>query len=278
MIHIIRPINLLLLLAVLFTLWFRLCVPNLAEAKLIEFILISVSVISIAAAAYIINDIIDSETDKINKPKKVYVDKYISKKNALILYIFLNAVAITAATFVLDPFIIIISVFSIALLYLYSLKLKQSIFWGNLIVALLSALPILEMYIFFKPFGLEMEFIAYALFAFLTSLIREIVKDKEDAEGDLKSGINTLANSISEKQLKIILMSINSLLLLSLLCFLFLLKIETIITLGIYLMTMVLPGILLFFLIGRLKNKKSYSNTSLYLKVYMFLGLIRLWL
>ena len=278
MIHIIRPVNLLLLLAVLFTLWFRLCVPNLAEAKLVEFILISVSVISTAAAAYIINDIVDSETDKINKPKNVYVDKYISKKNALIIYIFLNAVAISAATFVLDPFIIIISVFSIALLYLYSLKLKQSIFWGNLTVALLSALPILEMYVFFKPFGLEMEFIAYALFAFLTSLIREIVKDKEDAEGDLKTGINTLANSISEKHLKIILMSVNGLLLLSLLSFLFLLEIETNINLGIYLMTMVLPCILMFFLIVRLKNKKSYSNTSLYLKVYMFLGLIRLWL
>jgi 4-hydroxybenzoate polyprenyltransferase len=204
--------------------------------------------------------------------------KYISKKNALILYIFLNALAITAALLVLDPFIIIISVFSIALLYLYSLKLKQSIFWGNLTVALLSALPILEMYVFFKPFGLEIEFIAYALFAFLTSLIREIVKDKEDAEGDLKSGINTLANSISEKHLKIILMSVNSLLLISLLSFLFLLKIETNIALGFYLMSMILPGILLFFLIGRLKNKKSYSNTSLYLKIYMFLGLIRLWL
>ncbi len=278
MFNILRPINLLLLLAVQFTLWFRLCVPNVVEAKLMEFILICISVICTAAAAYIINDIVDIATDKINKPQKVYIKNYASKKKAFIAYFMLNAAAITAAIFVFDLFIIIITISSIALLYLYSSKLKQTIFWGNLTIALLSALPVLELYIFFRPSNADNEFLAYALFALLTTLLREIVKDREDSEGDLKSGIKTLANSISENKLKIVLYAVNGSLTICLVCFLFFIKDINISSFLLYMVTMILPALLIFVLIYKLKNNFTYSRLSLSIKIYMFLGLIRLWI
>ena len=278
MFNILRPINLLLLLAVQFTLWFRLCVPNVVEAKLMEFILICISVICTAAAAYIINDIVDIATDKINKPQKVYIKNYVSKNKAFIAYFMLNAAAITAAIFIFDLFIIIITISSIALLYLYSSKLKQTIFWGNLTIALLSALPVLELYFFFKPSNADNEFLAYALFAFLTTLLREIVKDKEDSDGDLKSGIKTLANSISENKLKIVLYAVNGSLTICLVCFLFFIKDINISSFLLYMVTMILPALLIFVLIYKLKNNFTYSRLSLSIKIYMFLGLIRLWI
>jgi 4-hydroxybenzoate polyprenyltransferase len=277
MFHILRPINLLLLLAVQFTLWFRLSVPNVVEAKLMEFILICISVICTAAAAYIINDIVDIATDKINKPQKVYIKNYASKKKAFIAYFMLNAAAITAAIFVFDLFIIIVTISSIALLYLYSSKLKQTIFWGNLSIALLSALPVLEIYFYFSPINVNIDFFGYALFALLTTLLREIVKDREDSEGDLKSGIKTLANSISVNKLKMVLYAVNGSLTICLVCFLFFMKDININIFLLYMVTMVLPALLIFVLIYKLKTQYTYSRLSLFIKIYMFLGLIRLW-
>lgn len=278
MFRILRPINLLLLQAVLLTLWYRLCVPNLAEAKFREFILICISVICTAAAAYIFNDIIDIPTDKINKPQKVFIKNHKGRKKAFALYFFLNAVAIIAALFIFDLFVFIITISSIAFLYLYSLKLKQTIFWGNLTIAILSALPVLEIYYFFKPLNVDNEFFAYAIFAFLTTLLREIAKDKEDSDGDLKSGIKTLANSISDSKLKFVLFAVNCSLFICLVCFLFIFNKYTMLSILVYLLLMILPALIIFALINKLKNQSNYSRLSFFIKIYMFLGLIRLWI
>jgi 4-hydroxybenzoate polyprenyltransferase len=144
-------------------------------------------------------------------------------------------------------------------------------------IALLSALPVLEIYYFFKPLNVDNEFFAYALFAFLTTLLREIVKDKEDSNGDLKSGIKTLANTISDSKLKMVLLTVNSALLICLVGFLFFLNDFTMLTFWVYMVIMILPALLIFVLIYKLKNH-TYSRLSLFIKVYMFLGLIRLWI
>jgi len=277
MLGIFRPINLLLLFAVQFTLWFRLCIPNMSEAKYLDFALICFSVLFAAAAGYLINDIFDVESDKINKPEKVYVGTKISKKNAFFLYYVLNAASVFSALLLWNSIIIIITVLSILLLFLYSKKLKQSFFVGNLSIAFLSLIPIVEIFLYFEPNGIENEFIAYALFAFLTTLAREIVKDKEDSEGDLKMGIHTMANIVSGKKIKQYLLTINTLLLIGLVSFLILLKHYNLIPILVYCFLMILPSMLLNVRIINLRTKSDYSKLSKYLKIYMFLGLIRLW-
>jgi len=277
MIGILRPVNLLLLLAVQFTLWYKLCTPNYDISTLLSFFLFSFSVICTAAAGYVINDIIDTKTDLINKNGKVYIDIKISKKNAILLYYLLNIFALASAIILLDFVIISFTVVAIFLLYIYSKSLKNTVLIGNMTIALLSALPVLEIYYFFKPLNVDNEFFAYALFAFLTTLLREIVKDKEDSNGDLKSGIKTLANTISDSKLKMVLLNVNSALLICLVGFLFFLNDFTMLTFWVYMVIMILPALLIFVLIYKLKNH-TYSRLSLFIKVYMFLGLIRLWI
>jgi 4-hydroxybenzoate polyprenyltransferase len=277
MIGILRPVNLLLLLAVQFTLWYKLCTPNYDISTLLSFFLFSFSVICTAAAGYVINDIIDTKTDLINKNGKVYIDIKISKKNAILLYYLLNIFALASAIILLDFVIISFTVVAIFLLYIYSKSLKSTVLIGNMTIALLSALPVLEIYYFFKPLNVDNEFFAYALFAFLTTLLREIVKDKEDSNGDLKSGIKTLANTISDSELKMVLLTVNSALLICLVGFLFFLNDFTMLTFWVYMVIMILPALLIFVLIYKLKNH-TYSRLSLFIKVYMFLGLIRLWI
>lgn len=277
MIGILRPVNLLLLFAVQFTLWYKLCTPNYDISTFLSFFLFSFSVICTAAAGYVINDIIDTKTDLINKNGKVYIDIKISKKNAILLYYLLNIFALASAIILLDFVVISFNVLAIFLLYIYSKSLKSTVLTGNITIALLSALPVLELYFFFKPSNADNEFLAYALFAFLTTLLREIVKDKEDSNGDLKSGIKTLANSISDSKLKMVLLTVNSALLICLVGFLFFLNDFTMLTFWVYMVIMILPALLMFVLFYKLKNH-TYSRLSLFIKVYMFLGLIRLWI
>lgn len=277
MFGIFRPLNLLLIFTVQFTLWYKLCFVNSELYSIINFFVLSFSVIFTAAAGYVINDLFDVATDRINKVDKVFIERKISKKNALIIYYLLNTSALALSVFLLDIVLIAITIASIFLLYFYSKRLKSAILTGNLSIAILSALPVLEIYYHFKS-NQALEFWAYALFAFFSTLLREIVKDKEDIEGDLKSGIKTFANSVSEKKLKVFLFVLNSCLILSLAGLLFYHPKEGLSFYLTYTLLMILPAIVIFILIFISKNKKSYSNLSLYIKIYMFIGLIRLWI
>jgi len=278
MIGIFRPVNLLLLFAVQFTLWHRLCLHHHATAEIFNFILLTISVICCAAAGYVINDIFDIETDRINKTDRVFIDRKISKKNAFMLYNLLNCWALGSAVALQDIKIILITSAAILLLFFYSKNLKNTILTGNLTVALLSILPIIEIYLYFDAGNSKSEFAAYAIFAFLTTVLREIVKDREDQDGDLKSGVKTLANSISNKKLKLVLFILNILLLATLVGFIFYLNNFKTPYFLIYILLMIIPSLIIFALIIRLKYQSDYSFLSLFIKIYMFLGLILLWI
>lgn len=94
------------------------------------------------------------------------------------------------------------------LLYFYSASYKRQFLVGNIVVALLSAMvPMLvalyewpALYRYYSansltPPQLGLVFYwtgGFAIFAFLTTLTREIIKDIEDFEGDMAYGMNTL--------------------------------------------------------------------------------------
>ena len=82
-----------------------------------------------------------------------------------------------------------------SLLCLYNLKLKAMPLWGNLAVAALCALAI-----YFPEVPRSPDFTAFpALFAFLTTLAREVAKDAEDMRGDAAIGYSTLPLRFGEK-------------------------------------------------------------------------------
>ena len=91
---------------------------------------------------------------------------------------------------VVSPYIFLINVFSITLLWFYSERFKRMPFIGNFIVSLLTGFSLLILTIHF-PVNRHLVFI-YAVFSFFISLIREIVKDMEDIKGDEAHGCRTL--------------------------------------------------------------------------------------
>ncbi|NBU81295.1 MAG: prenyltransferase [Flavobacteriaceae bacterium] len=173
--------------------------------------LLVLATVLIAAAGYVINDILDQETDYDNDKENVIVGKYISEKTAYNLYFILNITGVGIGYYLASVIhkpsfagaFIIIS----ATLYMYATSLKQMLLIGNIIVALLLSFSVFIIGLFdllpatYEGNQTEMGvmfsiLIDYAVFAFIINLIREIVKDMEDVEGDFNNEMSTLPITI----------------------------------------------------------------------------------
>jgi 4-hydroxybenzoate polyprenyltransferase len=172
-----------------------------------QYVLLVFATMSIAAGGYIINNIIDVETDTENKPENVIVGKFISEIKAYNLYIGFTVIGVAIGFYLSNvinkPSFASIFIIIAATLYFYATSLKQSLLVGNIIVALLLSFSVIIIGIFDlypvtfeenRPFmGLLFSIlIDYAIFAFIINFIREIVKDLQDIEGDSNQGMNTL--------------------------------------------------------------------------------------
>ena len=175
------------------------------------FALLTASFVLLAAAGYIINDLYDLSIDLVNKPDKTFITKGISKRSAIVWYGFMNVLSIVFGLYVSrvvgNYCIFILVVFCVLALFIYSAWLKKTLLAGNILVAAITAASVLELgcasgvlqafkvssssypSVWHSIFWLTL---LYTGFAFIISLIREIVKDIEDMEGDRKFGCRTM--------------------------------------------------------------------------------------
>ncbi|MBD0831691.1 geranylgeranylglycerol-phosphate geranylgeranyltransferase [Aestuariibaculum sediminum] len=176
-----------------------------------------VSTLCIAAAGNIINDICDVETDTINKPNKVLIGKSISEKTAYNLFIILNVTGVglgyyLAASVNRNAFLGIFVIIS-ALLYIYATYLKQLALIGNLVISSLVSCSILIVGVFelipvITPENQNIQLVIFKIifkyvgFAFVINLLREIVKDIEDEQGDREAKMKTLPIVLGRKTTK----------------------------------------------------------------------------
>tara|TARA_B110000003_G_C16573238_1_gene505150 strand:+ start:278 stop:1234 length:957 start_codon:yes stop_codon:yes gene_type:complete len=191
------------------------------------------ALILIVASGYILNDIYDVETDKINKYETRVIEKTIKKSAAFKAYYFLNFLGLVCgfyAAFIVNKiwlgFVFLFFIFS---LWRYSQKNKTSFIIGNIQVAFLIALSIINLGLFellSKGLNIKEEshmifliIMFYAGFSFITTLIREIIKDLEDIEGDKNISADTLAIKFGVKKTNYILLILNSILILVITCF-----------------------------------------------------------
>lgn len=186
--------------------------------------LLIVSVVGIAAGGYVINDYFDVKIDRINRPDNLVVTRIISRDAAMNLFYGLTAVGVIAGTVVawwahswtlLFTYIVIPG-----LLWFYSASYKRMFLVGNLVVAFASAIvPLLvaianadylhHLYqnaLAYSPIVGELYVWTggFAIFAFLLTWVREIVKDIEDIEGDREMECRTLPIVWGDKVAKII--------------------------------------------------------------------------
>ena len=185
----------------------------------LEFFLFVFTTISIAAAGYIINDIYDVETDRINKKNKLIIGVHFQAKTAIIWYFLLNAIALFSGIYLAiiigKPLYSLVFVYCIFFLWRYSKSMKKAFLIGNIHVAILTTLVLINTALFDiipnihfpgnESGGMILKIIlVYAFFSFLLTLIREFVKDIEDKEGDNAINSKTMAIVLGSKKTKII--------------------------------------------------------------------------
>jgi 4-hydroxybenzoate polyprenyltransferase len=169
------------------------------------FLLMVILTVIIAAAGYVSNDYFDRVTDRINKPDKQYIGRQISPGMALAISLMLNFVAL-AGSIVLSnalknglPAILLIT--ALLVTWWYAIHLKKSLLWGNIAVSSMSAGTIVMAWLIENQCAqlpaepakiITRIIIAVGTFAFLLSLVREIIKDMEDMEGDWIIGCKSL--------------------------------------------------------------------------------------
>jgi len=173
------------------------------------FYLLVIASVLIAAAGYIINDYFDLQIDNINKPEKVVVDKILKRRWAIVWHWLLSSIGIAISFYIsykTKSWVIgIANIACVLLLWFYSTTFKKKLLSGNIIIAALTAWVIIVVY-FFCGASLqvwndanyvdERKFfkftMLYAGFAFIVSLIREVIKDLEDKHGDAQYNCRTM--------------------------------------------------------------------------------------
>lgn len=194
---------------------FCILIPNLSSVGFEPqvagnfFVLIIFASIVIAASGNIINDYFDLNIDKINKPDKLVVDKYISRRWVIFWHLLLSLTGIMCSVYVgmkLNLFWLgLANSFCVLLLFIYSASLKKQFLIGNIVVSALTSwvvmiliLPEYEALNKTSTETLEAYYkilrigILYASFSFIISVIREVIKDMEDIDGDRKNGCRTM--------------------------------------------------------------------------------------
>ena len=174
-----------------------------------QLVLIILASVLIAAAGYIINDYFDLNIDQINKPDRVIVNNAVSRRWAIFWHLVFSLLGLFFTVMALPPslfwYLILANLFSILLLWFYSTNFKKQLLIGNVIISILTSWVILILFFSKSPLSVDNIITAdhkeirlfrltmlYAGFAFIISLIREVLKDMEDRIGDARYGCKTM--------------------------------------------------------------------------------------
>lgn len=256
-----------------------------------QFGLLVLATVLIAAAGYVINDIMDQDTDNDNKHKHVIVGRSVSESMAYNLYVGLNVFGVGAGFYLSNviqrPGFAAIFIVIAATLYLYATSLKQMLIVGNILVAMLLSFSVIIIGIFdifpatYEGNQREMATVFsiltdYAIFAFIINLLREMVKDIEDVDGDYNSGMNTLPIVLGVGRTAKVIFALSFLPIVILLYYI-----------NAYFVAnnlWILSGYALIFLVGPLlyftikiysaQKKKEFGHLSLVLKLVLFFGIL----
>jgi geranylgeranylglycerol-phosphate geranylgeranyltransferase len=149
-------------------------------SELKQIILAGVTATFIAGGANAINDYFDIEIDRVNKPLRPLPRGAITLNGVLLLWAVISFAGIAVNLF-LNWGAFAIAVTAVVVLFLYSFYFKGTVLMGNVIVSCMTGLA----FIYGGVVTGRIEYgVPPAVFAFLTNMAREIIKDVEDMEGD----------------------------------------------------------------------------------------------
>ncbi len=276
-----------------------------------QFLLLVLSVVFLAAAGYVINDYFDRKMDLINRPDNVIVGKHINRRTAMTWHVIFNVLAVLLSLYVSwkigHPKFALLFLLTTGILWFYSTSYKQTLLVGNLIVAFLAGclpllVPLYELPVIqkiYRPTLLNYDFnlnhifawvAGFAFFSFISTFLREIIKDMEDFEGDKAYGRNSLPVAIGIKYSKVVVLSLIAVIIFALLYINFVvfpnnvmiryteqtvnpLLLPDKITLLYFIILLIIPLLFLSYLIIKARSQKQYHLASTVTKIIMLLGL-----
>lgn len=294
----LRTTNLLIMVITFYLIKYLVLVPYAVQfdVELLfndwNFLLLVIVTMLTASAGNIVNDIYDVDIDQINKPEKVFINRLISKKNAWRLFFTLNGLAMILIFIVysnIDWFLIWMYPFGFfltwSMLWLYSYRYKKSVIVGNLIVGVfVSFVPwsvcypeLVNTAVGTIPNSPVFMFtgIIYIVFAFVSTILREIIKDIEDMDGDAQFGGKTLPIVYGAKKAKRVGQFVGLLLIAIMTVSTYLLfNIELTISAIYGIVTVIIPTLYVLWALEQASDKKTFHQLSQISKLVMLAGLI----
>lgn len=257
------------------------------------FLILSASSVLIAAAGYIINDYFDLNIDLVNKPSKMVVDRSISRRWAIFFHMFFSVIGILMGFYIalqngnwIVGFANTICVF---FLWFYSTTFKKKLLSGNIMISLLTAWVVFVVYLLTvhqkadvfhlnNPVSQQKLLrlaILYSSFAFIITLIREIVKDIEDMEGDAKYGCRTMP-IVWGVEFSKVFASVWLVILLALLVvvLLYILQFSMWVAAAYNIVLIIIPAAYCMYLLLKAKTVKDFSILSKWIKAVIFTGIL----
>lgn len=289
----IRYQNLLMLALMQFIIRYGLLEPQGLQLALAywQYALLVLSTVLIAAAGYVVNDIFDQQTDGENKPDKAIVGVKIPEEKAYYIYAGLNVTGVAIGFYLSNvierPGFAAIFILIAATLYFYATSLKQMMVIGNIVVALVLALSLLIVIVFdifpatYEGNQQQMANVSsvlfdYAVFAFIINLLREMVKDLEDVNGDYNQGMNTLPIALGVSRTAKIVFGLSIIPVVILFDYINRYYFVNNLYLSVIYAFIFVVAPLIYFTVKMwsAKNTKDFSHLSLVLKLVIFFGVI----
>lgn len=289
--RLIRIENLVFIAGIQLLIKYALLVPFGVDMALsgFHFALLVIATVSLAAAGYIINDIQDGIADQINKPKKVALTQSISEKAAYNYFIGFNVLGVGIGFYLSNyidrPALVAFFIGISALLYIYSTFLKYILVVKNLTISLLAALVLVAVGIFdlmpalteTNQNGLQIMFLIildYAIFAFLLTFLREIVKDIQDMDGDKNADLKTLPIVLGVRRTVSISFVLGLLSIVGVLYYVYQYLYKHPIAILYFLLLVIAPLMVFSIALWSRKTHQEFGQLATLLKVIMALGIL----
>ena len=296
-----RPLNWTIVALLQFVMYYKILLPIFKANGVVSvyglylFPLFVLVTVLIAASGNVINDIVDVDIDRINKPDKWIVGNLITLTNATRFYyslVIVGGVLAYMIAYKIDRYYyLLLYIFAVIFLLLYSKYLKRVFLVGNILVSFFSAGVIGIILVFeYKGGGLlkgiaisqydyiKNVFFGFMFFSFFATMCREIIKDIEDVKGDKMGNVSTLPVVIGINKTKYLAVLFGIIIFVALIYWSDMRINQNKNYLRIYDYLIMIPTLLLtLYLLIRAKKKEEFSKLSKMLKIFMLMGIMMLW-
>ena len=264
------------------------------ENDIILYLLLMASTVFIAAGGYIINDYFDTKIDEINRPTRVIVGHSVTRAQAATAFQILLGLGVVCglgiALLLKEITIGLVYIVISGILWFYSSSYKRQLLVGNIMIALCGFLtPFMIGYVVntqlintYNPFIYQTSIMAdiylwttgFGVFSFLFTLLREIVKDIDDIEGDREMECRTLPIvwGIGTAKTVLVILSIIILLLTGYVAFRLIPFTTDTLTWKYFVFGIAIPMLILIFWIGKAEKRIQWKQISQFIKFIMLIG------